>query len=93
MMRVPLARLLSVSFGLCGLIAAQSTITTTFASDNGGAAGGAVHFDLQVTNPLGVAIVTPLGATEFTSAVARSSQVPGAGPTWLPTCVPPALVV
>jgi len=35
---------------------AQSSLTTTFASNNGGAIGGMVYFDLAVANPAGVTI-------------------------------------
>ncbi len=37
-------------------LVAQSTLTTTFTSNNGGNVGGAVHFDLTVLNPAGVRI-------------------------------------
>jgi len=37
-------------------LTAQSTLTTLFASDNGGLVGGAVHFDLTVLNPAGVVV-------------------------------------
>jgi hypothetical protein len=37
-------------------VAAQSTLTTTFASNNGGSVGGMVFFDVSVTNPVGVTV-------------------------------------
>jgi hypothetical protein len=38
------------------LLAAQSPLTTTFASNNGGLPGGMVFFDLNVINPAGITI-------------------------------------
>ncbi|MGK0518983.1 MAG: hypothetical protein ACJAUC_001677 [Planctomycetota bacterium] len=35
---------------------AQSPLATTFASDNGGLAGGMIFFDLSVTNPAGITV-------------------------------------
>jgi len=37
-------------------VAAQSPLTTTFVSNNGGSIGGMVFFDLSVANPAGVTI-------------------------------------
>lgn len=54
-----LASLLSaLAFGsVCATdIAAQSSLTTTFASNNAGAVGGMVFFDVVVANPAGVTI-------------------------------------
>lgn len=50
--------LATVSFLWLGAVfaVAQATLTTTFASNNGGSVGGAVHFDLTVLNPNGVVL-------------------------------------
>lgn len=36
---------------------AQSPLTTVFAANNGGAVGGAIYFDLDVTHPAGITIL------------------------------------
>ena len=37
-------------------LAAQSPLTTTFVSNNGGLTGGMIFFDLDVINPAGITI-------------------------------------
>lgn len=55
---LPVANLSVRALALClaGAISAQSPLTTTYASNNGGLTGGMVFFDLDVTNPAGITI-------------------------------------
>ena len=49
--------LVAVSCCVLGLSAVgQSPLTTTFASNNGGLAGGMMFFDINVTNPAGITV-------------------------------------
>jgi len=59
---------------LPALLSAQGSLTTTFASNSGGANGGVVYFDLDVTDPAGVQIhqldihtPSPFGGVTFYS--------------------------
>lgn len=47
---------LAAVVSLSALAFAQSPLTTTFANNNGNAAGGAIYFDLDVLDPAGVTI-------------------------------------
>lgn len=64
-------RCLPFVFLAAAVAPAQAVLTTTFANNNGGAVGGAVYFDLDVTDPSGITItgldlnLTGSGSVEF----------------------------
>lgn len=51
------SKLLALAFSALSTIAvAQSPLTTTFANNNGGAVGGGIYFDVNVTAPSGIVV-------------------------------------
>ena len=79
---------LAAVVSLSALAFAQSPLTTTFANNNGNAAGGAIYFDLDVLDPAGVTIynidintAAAAGADALATGAAAAASAPAGGQT------------